>query len=112
MTDTIFGKIARRELPVPIVAESERCLAFRDIAPQAPVHILVIPKASYATLNDADDPAMLGDLLTLARDVARQQGLADDGYRIVINTNGDGGQSVFHLHAHVLGGRKMEWPPG
>ncbi|HYV96191.1 MAG TPA: histidine triad nucleotide-binding protein [Gemmatimonadaceae bacterium] len=112
MTDTIFGRIARREVSVPIVAESERCLAIRDIAPQAPVHILVIPKDSYASLNDVDDPAVLGDLLSLARDVARQQGLADDGYRIVINTNRDGGQSVFHLHAHVLGGRPLGWPPG
>ena len=112
MTDTIFGKIARRETPVPILAESARCLAFRDIAPQAPVHILVIPKASYASLNDVDDPSLLGELLTLARDVAQQEGLGEAGYRVVINTNGDGGQSVFHLHVHVLGGRAMGWPPG
>jgi histidine triad (HIT) family protein len=112
MTDTIFGKIARREIPVPILAESERCLAFRDIAPQAPVHILVIPKDSYVSLNEVDDPALLGELLTLARDVAQQQGLAEAGYRVVINTNDDGGQSVHHLHLHVLGGRAMKWPPG
>lgn len=112
MTDTIFGKIARKEIPATIIAESERCIAFRDIAPQAPVHVLVIPREPYASLNDVDDPALLGELLTLARRVAKQEGLADDGYRVVINTNGNGGQSVFHLHAHVLGGRAMGWPPG
>jgi histidine triad (HIT) family protein len=112
MTDTIFGKIARKEIPATIIAESERCLAFRDIAPQAPVHVLVIPRESYATLNDVDDPSLLGELLTLARRVAKQEGLADDGYRVVINTNANGGQSVYHLHAHVLGGRALGWPPG
>ena len=112
MTDTIFGKIARTEIPAALVAESERCIAFRDIAPQAPVHVLVIPRESYATLNDVDDPSLLGELLTLARRVAKQEGLAEDGYRVVINTNGNGGQSVYHLHVHVLGGRAMGWPPG
>lgn len=112
MTDTIFGKIARKEIPANIIAESERCIAFRDIAPQAPVHVLVIPRESYRSLNDVDDPALLGDLLSLARKVAKQEGLADDGYRVVINTNDNGGQSVYHLHAHVLGGRQMGWPPG
>jgi histidine triad (HIT) family protein len=112
MTDTIFARIARREIPADIVAESERCVAFRDIAPQAPVHVVVIPKQGYATLNDVDDPALLGELLTLARDVARAEGLADNGYRVVINTNAHGGQTVFHLHAHVIGGRPMAWPPG
>jgi histidine triad (HIT) family protein len=112
MTDTIFGKIARKEIPANIVAESERCIAFRDIAPQAPVHVLVVPKEAYASLNDVDDPALLGELLALARRVAKQEGLAEDGYRVVINTNGNGGQTVFHLHAHVLGGRAMGWPPG
>lgn len=112
MTDTIFGKIARREIEVPILAESDRCLAFRDVSPQAPVHILVIPKRSYAGLNDVDDPSLLGELLTLARDVAWQQGLKESGFRVVINTNADGGQSVYHLHLHVLGGRAMRWPPG
>jgi histidine triad (HIT) family protein len=112
MTDTIFGKIARREIPATIVAESARCLAFRDIAPQAPVHVLVIPKEAHETLNDVTDATLLGELLALARDVARQEGLADDGYRVVINTNANGGQTVPHLHAHVLGGRAMGWPPG
>jgi histidine triad (HIT) family protein len=112
MADTIFARIARREVPATIIAESARCVAFRDLAPQAPVHLLVIPKAVYASLNDVDDPSLLGELLVLARDVARQEGLADDGYRVVINTNRNGGQTVFHLHAHVLGGRAMSWPPG
>jgi histidine triad (HIT) family protein len=112
MTDTIFAKIARKEIPADIVAESERCVAFRDIAPQAPVHVVVIPREAYATLNDVDDPSLLGELLSLARAGARTGGLADDGYRVVINTNGNGGQTVFHLHAHVIGGRPMGWPPG
>jgi histidine triad (HIT) family protein len=112
MSDTIFGRIARRELPADIVAESARCIAFRDVAPQAPVHVLVIPKEPHATLNDVDDASLLGEVLALARDVAKQEGLAEDGYRVVINTNGNGGQTVFHLHAHVLGGRRMAWPPG
>src|SRR5688572_1719315 len=107
MGDTIFGKIARREIPAAIVAESPRCLAFRDVAPQAPVHVLVIPKNGIASLNEADDPSLLGELMSLAREVARKEGLADDGYRVVINTNRNGGQTVFHLHAHVLGGRAM-----
>jgi histidine triad (HIT) family protein len=111
-TETIFSKIARGEIPATIVAESPRCLAFRDIAPQAPVHVVVIPKATVPTLNDADDSSLLGELLTLARDVAKREGLADTGYRVVINTGANGGQTVFHLHAHVLGGRAMTWPPG
>lgn len=112
MAETIFGRIARGEVPARIVAESPRCIAFHDVAPQAPVHILVIPREGHATLNDVNDASLLGELLSLARDVARQEGLADDGYRVVINTNRNGGQTVFHLHAHVLGGRAMGWPPG
>lgn len=112
MTDTIFARIARREIPATIVAESERCIAFRDLSPQAPVHVLVIPKETYATLNDIDDDTILAELLRLARDVAKKEGIAEDGYRIVINTNRNGGQTVFHVHAHVLGGRAMHWPPG
>jgi histidine triad (HIT) family protein len=112
MSDTIFARIVRGEIPAQIVAETPTALAFRDVAPQAPVHILVIPKVSVATLDDVDDNALLGELLALARDVARQEGLADDGYRVVINTRGNGGQTVPHLHLHVLGGRAMHWPPG
>lgn len=112
MTDTLFAKIARREIPATIVAESARCVAFRDIAPQAPVHVLIVPKAVHPTLNDVDDATLLGELLALARDVAVKEGIADDGYRVVINTNANGGQTVAHLHLHVLGGRAMHWPPG
>jgi histidine triad (HIT) family protein len=112
VTDTIFAKIVRGEIPADIVAESDRALAFRDIAPQAPVHILIIPKQSVATLDDTDDPALLGELLSLARDVARREGIAASGYRVVINTRDDGGQTVPHLHLHLLGGRALAWPPG
>jgi histidine triad (HIT) family protein len=112
MGDTIFGKIVRGEIPATIVAQSARCLAFRDIAPQAPVHVVVIPKEPFATLNDVADASLLGELLALARDVAKSEGLADDGYRVVINAGKNGGQTVYHLHAHVLGGRAMHWPPG
>jgi histidine triad (HIT) family protein len=87
-------------------------LAFRDINPQAPSHLLVIPTTHVASLNDAADPALLGRLLAFARDVAKDEGLADDGYRVVINTNAQAGQTVFHLHLHVLGGRALRWPPG
>jgi histidine triad (HIT) family protein len=112
MTDTIFAKIVRGEIPASIVAESPNALAFRDVAPQAPVHVLVIPKQSVATLDDVADAALLGELLALARDVARQEGIAESGYRVVINTRDDGGQTVPHVHLHVLGGRAMHWPPG
>ena len=112
MADTIFAKIVRGEIPATIVAESPNALAFRDVAPQAPVHVLVIPKQSVATLDDVADAALLGELLALARDVARQEGIAESGYRVVINTRDDGGQTVPHLHLHVLGGRAMHWPPG
>jgi histidine triad (HIT) family protein len=87
-------------------------LAFRDIRPQAPVHVLVIPTSHIASLNEAQDPALLGRLLAFAREVAAAEGLAADGYRVVINTNANGGQTVFHLHLHVLGGRALRWPPG
>lgn len=111
--DTIFGKIIRREIPANIVYEDELCLAFRDVAPQAPVHILVIPKRTIATLNDAtaDEQALLGHLLLTVKTIAAQEGLAD-GYRTVINTGPAGGQTVYHLHIHLLGGRSLAWPPG
>ncbi len=95
-----------------IVAERESCLAFRDIAPQAPVHVLVIPRVHASSLNDVSSPGVLADLLALARDVAQQEGVAESGYRVVVNTNDDGGQSVAHVHLHVLGGRALRWPPG
>ncbi|WP_448571356.1 histidine triad nucleotide-binding protein [Trichothermofontia sp.] len=112
-TDTVFGKIIRREIPAEIVYEDDLCLAFKDIHPQAPVHILVIPKKAIAQLADAEsqDHALMGHLLLTAKRVAEQVGLSN-GYRIVINTGPDGGQTVYHLHLHILGGRPMQWPPG
>lgn len=112
MTDCLFCKIARGEIKATIVAQDDAFVSFRDINPQAPTHILVIPRTHVATLNEATDGALLGKLLMYARDVARAEGLAQRGYRVVINTNAEAGQSVFHLHAHLLGGRAMAWPPG
>lgn len=111
--DTIFSKIIRKEIPADIVYEDELALAFRDVQPQAPVHILVIPKKPIAKLSDAqsDDSALLGHLLLTVKKVAEQVGL-ENGYRVVINTGADGGQSVYHMHLHILGGRQMNWPPG
>ncbi|WP_121970989.1 histidine triad nucleotide-binding protein [Leptolyngbya sp. BC1307] len=111
--DTLFGKIIRREIPADIVYEDDLCLAFRDITPQAPTHILVIPKQPIAMLSaaQAEDKALLGHLIFAVSEIARQQKL-DSGYRVVINTGEDGGQTVFHLHLHLLGGRALGWPPG
>ena len=103
---------ARCPVPSTPVSETGQFLAFRDIDPQAPTHVLAIPKHHIASLNDAGDAQLLGELLLFARDVAQAEGLADDGYRVVINTNAGAGQTVFHLHAHVLGGRRLRWPPG
>ncbi|AKG20653.1 histidine triad nucleotide-binding protein [Calothrix sp. 336/3] len=111
--DTIFSKIIRKEIPADIVYEDELALAFRDIHPQAPVHILVIPKKPIPKLADAEpeDHKILGHLLMIVKRVAQEAGL-DNGYRVVINTGEDGGQTVYHLHLHILGGRQMAWPPG
>lgn len=110
---TIFKRIIDKEIPATIVYEDDRCLAFRDVNPQAPTHVLVIPKKEIPSLADAadSDSALLGHLLSTARSVATQLGLAK-GYRVVINCGPDGGQSVDHLHLHVLGGRALAWPPG
>jgi histidine triad (HIT) family protein len=110
----VFAKILRKEIPAKIVHEDEHCLAFRDAAPQAPVHFLVIPKQPIAMLAcaAANDRAMLGHLLWTAAEVARKLGVADDGFRVVINNGKRANQSVFHLHVHVLAGRDMKWPPG
>jgi histidine triad (HIT) family protein len=112
-TETIFSKIISREIPVDIVYEDDLALAFKDIHPQAPVHILVIPKKPIPTLADAEsqDHALLGHLLLTAKRVAKEAGL-ENGYRVVINTGDDGGQTVYHLHLHILGGRQLNWPPG
>lgn len=113
MTETIFAKIIRREIPADIVYEDDQCLAFRDVNPQAPVHILVIPKQPIARLIDAGDgdEALLGHLLLTANKVAADQGVGD-AFRVAINNGAGVGQSVFHLHLHVLGGRSFTWPPG
>lgn len=114
MTDCIFCKIARHEVPSRIVFENERLLAFHDLFPAAPTHILLIPKTHYTTLNDvpASEAAVLGELMTTAAQIARDNGFADDGYRVVMNCNSNGGQSVYHIHLHLLAGRKLTWPPG
>ncbi len=111
---TLFEKICDKEIPAAIVFEDERCVAFRDISPQAPVHILVVPRKAVVRvgLADAGDEALLGHLLLTAAVVARNEGLADSGYRLVINNGRDGGEAVPHLHVHLLGGRKLDWPPG
>jgi histidine triad (HIT) family protein len=110
---TLFERIIAREIPANIVYEDEDVLAFRDIAPQAPTHILVVPKKPIPGVSSAGDGdgILLGRLLLAARDIARKEGLAG-GYRLVINNGADGGQSVDHLHVHLLGGRKLAWPPG
>lgn len=114
MSDTIFSRIIRREIPASIVFENDRILAFRDINPQAPVHILIIPKKAIATLDDlqAEDAPLIGELFVVAAALARQEGIADSGYRTVFNCRDQGGQEVYHLHLHLLGGRQMAWPPG
>ncbi len=114
MSDDLFLKIIEREIPADIVYEDEEVLAFRDIQPQAPVHILVIPKRHIATLNHLEDgdQLLIGKLVLAARSIAKQEGLAEDGYRLVFNCNEHGGQSVYHIHLHLLGGRALTWPPG
>ncbi|QDE40171.1 histidine triad nucleotide-binding protein [Luteibacter pinisoli] len=114
MTDTIFAKIIRREIPADIVYEDDDVLGFRDLNAQAPVHVLFIPKRPLATLDDATpaDAELLGKLLLSAAAYARTEGFAKEGYRTVINTNTHGGQTVFHIHVHLLAGRQMHWPPG
>jgi len=110
--DCIFCRIVRGGIPAKIVAESATCIAFRDVHPEAPVHVLVIPREHFASLNDVTNSQVMADMMQLAVDVARKESIAASGYRVVLNTNADGGQTVFHVHAHVLGGRHMKWPPG
>jgi len=114
MSDCIFCKIVGREIPARVVYEDDVLLAFEDIRPQAPVHILIIPKDHFASLAEASEKksALLGRLLLQAKDIARLKNLEGTGYRIVLNTGRDSGQDVPHLHFHLLGGRKMTWPPG
>ena len=113
--DCIFCRIAAGDIPADVVARSEGALAFRDLNPQAPTHVLVIPRhhvPSAGHLTDAERAPVLGELMRLAVAVAAQLGLADQGYRLVVNTGANGGQTVDHLHVHLLGGRQMRWPPG
>jgi histidine triad (HIT) family protein len=114
MADNIFAKIIAKQIPAKIVFEDDRVLAFRDIAPKAPVHILVVPKKDIPNIGaaQAGDEALLGHLLTVAAHVARAEGIDATGYRLVINKGRDAGESVPHLHVHLLGGRAMGWPPG
>lgn len=114
MGDTLFGKIIRREIPADIVYEDAHILAFRDIQPQAPVHVLFIPKLAVATLNNLapNQAELVGQLVLAAAAYAQREGFAENGYRVVMNCNRDGGQSVYHIHLHLLAGRAMHWPPG
>jgi histidine triad (HIT) family protein len=112
MTDScLFCRIVRGEIPAKIVRQDEHTVAFRDIDPKAPTHILVIPKEHVASLDEATDPTMVGRLMLAAADIARSEGITD-GYRTVVNTGAGAGQTVFHIHLHLLGGRKLSWPPG
>lgn len=114
MAKTIFQRIIDREIPSTIVFEDESVIAIRDIDPKAPIHILILPKRLIPTPNDLglDDAELIGKLVLVAKEIAIQEGIAESGYRLVLNCNRDGRQSVDHLHLHLLGGRKMEWPPG
>ena len=114
MSDCVFCRIVRREAKATVVFEDDEVLAFRDLSPQAPVHLLVIPKKHVASLAEAEasDAALLGKLLLVARDLAVREGIDARGYRVVANRGAGAGQTIFHLHFHVLGGRGMSWPPG
>jgi histidine triad (HIT) family protein len=114
MTDCLFCKIRDGEIPGDIVFETDDMLAFRDVNPQAPTHVLIIPKKHISTVNDLDenDEAIMGKLFRTAKLIAAQEGVSDDGYRLVVNCNEKAGQTVFHIHMHLLAGRAMIWPPG
>jgi histidine triad (HIT) family protein len=108
----IFCRIAAGDIPATVVKRADGMLAFKDLNPQAPTHLLVIPTTHIGSLNEAKDSKLLGQLVAFAREVAQEAGVGTKGYRVVLNTNPDGGQTVLHLHLHVLGGRAMKWPPG
>lgn len=114
MSEDLFLKIIEREIPADIIYENDRVLAFRDINPQAPVHVLIIPKERIRTVNDIqpDQAELVGLLFIAAKEIARSEGLAEDGYRLVMNCNRGAGQTVFHIHLHLIGGRPLDWPPG
>lgn len=110
----LFCKIIAGEIPATILHEDEQVIAFRDIQPQAPTHCLIIPRRHIATINDLsnEDTSLVGHMVQTAKDIASKEGLAENGYRLVFNVNNDGGQAVYHIHLHLLGGRAMHWPPG
>lgn len=112
--DCIFCKIAQKQIKANIAFENDRVIAFHDLFPQAPTHILIIPKQHYTTLNDVpvEEGAILGELMTTAAQLAKELDVAESGYRVVMNCNADGGQSVYHIHLHLLAGRRLNWPPG
>jgi histidine triad (HIT) family protein len=114
MSDDLFIKIINREIPADIIYETDEILAFRDINPQAPVHVLIIPKEQIRTINDlrSQHGEMVGKLFLVAAELAEREGIAEEGYRVVMNCNEAGGQAVYHIHLHLLGGRQMGWPPG
>jgi len=112
MADCLFCKMVSGEIQPDKIYENDHILAFRDINPQAPVHVLIIPKRHIPTLAELDDGELAGELMLAAKEIAEQEGLATDGYRTVINCKQHGGQDVYHLHLHVIGGRRMRWPPG
>lgn len=112
--DCLFCKIVAGDIPADIVYQDDDLLAFRDVSPQAPTHILIIPKQHIETTNDLDETTapLIGQMYLVAKQIAKDEGLADDGYRLVMNCNRNGGQSVYHIHLHLLGGRQLTWPPG
>lgn len=112
--DCLFCKIAQGTIPATVIFEDNDIIAFHDIKPQAPTHLLVIPKRHIATINDThiDDSQLLGSMILCAKNLAKNEGLSEQGYRLVFNVNSGGGQEVYHIHLHVLGGRQMTWPPG
>ena len=110
--DCLFCRIVRREIPATVVFEDDHVVAFRDINPQAPTHVVIVPREHVASLNDAADAVLIGRLSLTAAKIARTEGVAESGYRTVVNTNRDAGQTVFHIHLHLLGGRHLGWPPG
>ena len=114
MSDCLFCKIIKREIPASIVYEDDRVLAFNDINPQASTHVLVVPKRHIATLNElsAGDDQIVGEVIRRAAAIAKERGISDGGFRVVFNTNRDAGQTVFHIHLHLIGGRNLGWPPG
>ena len=111
---TIFSKIINKEIHADILFENDQILAFRDISPQAPVHFLVIPKKEIRTINDIneEDKSLIGELFMVAKEIAKKEGISEKGYRTIFNCNEHGGQTVYHIHLHVLGGRQLEWPQG